>query len=289
MKRQVKKHFDNMLHHIYINPLEKCNLRCKMCYTKKTSNILSEKQILDFIFRYKKEVEVKVVTFCGGEVMTLAYFPHLVNTLTEKGIFIQIITNGTIDKLKEINSPNLIKLIISLDGPESYHDLNRGKGMFQKSIALLKKARQIGFHTELFSIVTKQNLPLIPQFETYSKQFGTIDITYHPRKPHSYLSIHPISNIIGDIVGFDFLSDEEIKKLSKTKNIFPPKNLGCYQIALASNGNIYGCCEGFDKLGIMNDSIPYLIDNLKKRIKGPCMGCSQTDFMCGLKNVYKQE
>lgn len=278
-----------MLHHLYINPLEKCNLRCKMCYTKKTDTILSENQILGFINRYEKNLKVKVITFCGGEVMSLSYFPHLVNTLTKRGIFIQIITNGTIDKLNKFKVPNSIDLIVSIDGPELYHDLNRGKGMFRKSIAFFKNAQQMGFHTEVFSIVTKQNLTLIPQFEKYMKQFGPIDITYHPRKPLSYLSVHPISNISGDIAGFDFLSENEINKLMETKNIFPPKNLGCYQIALVSNGDIYGCCEGFDKIGTINDSILDLIHNLKKKIKGPCLGCSQPDFMCGIKNMYKQK
>lgn len=278
-----------MLHHLYINPLEKCNLRCKMCYTKKTSDILSEKQILDFISRYGKEIEVKVITFCGGEVMSLAYFPHLVNILTNKGIFVQIITNGTIDKLNEFKIPNSINLIVSIDGPESYHDLNRGKGMFQKSIVFLKNAQQMGFHTEIFSIVTEQNLTLIPQFEEYMKQFGSIEITYHPRKPLSYLKTHPISNIRGIISGFDFLSDGKIRSLMKTKNVFPPKHLGCYQIALTSNGTVYGCCEGFDKIGVIGNPIPQLIGNLKEKIKGPCLGCIQPDFMCGIKNIYKQK
>ena len=257
-----------------------------MCYTKKTTPILSENEILNFIKRYQKEIEIKVITFCGGEVMTLPYFPHLVNTLTEKGIFVQIITNGTIDKLKKFNNPNLIKLIISLDGPESYHNLNRGKGTFQKSIIFLQKAQKLNFHVEIFSIVTKQSLPVIPQFEEYLKQFGSIEITYHPRKPPSYLSIHPVSNIKGEVSGFDFLTEVEVINLMKTKNVFPPKNLGCYQIALTSNGNIYGCCEGFDKLGTINDPIQQLFEKLKDKINGPCLGCYQPDFMCGLKNIY---
>ena len=288
MKHNIREHSQNMLHHLYINPLEKCNLHCKICYTKKTSDILSEKQILDFIDRYQNEVEVKVITFCGGEVMTLPYFPHLVNTLTQKGIFIQIITNGTIDNLVKFNNPNNINLIISIDGPEKYHDANRGKGMFQKSITFLRKGQYMGFHTEIFSIVTKQNLPLIPQFEEYLKQFKNIDITYHPRKPLSYLLIHPVSNIKGEVSGFDFLGEDEIIQLMKTKKVFPPNSLGCCQISLTSNGNIFGCCEGFDKIGTIKDPIPQLINNLKNKIKGPCLGCIQPDFMCGIKNVINK-
>lgn len=282
----MNKHLSQVLHHLYINPLEKCNLKCKICYTKKTDPILSEKEIIDFVERYSKAYEVKIITFCGGEVFALPYFPHLINTLTERGIFIQTITNGTIDKLDNIKHPNLNTLIVSLDGLEEYHDANRGVGNFKKSTSFLKKAQDLGFHTEIFSIITKQNLQTIDTFEQFVKnELDNINITYHPRKPPTYLAHHPISNIEGEVNGFDYISQKELIHLMKTKQVFPPKELGCYQIALASSGIIYGCCEGYRPIGNINDSIQTLFDALKKRIGGPCLGCSQTEFMCGLKEV----
>jgi len=288
MKKDISAHIDNVLHHLYINPLEKCNLACKICYTKKTSPILMEKEILAFIERYNKEIEVKVITFCGGEVFTLSYFPHLINALTKRGIFIQVITNGTVDKLDQLKDPNKISLIVSLDGLEQYHDLNRGKGNFKKSTAFLSKAKAMGFHTEIFSIVTKQNLKQIEDFEKeIYTLFGNIDTTYHPRKPMAYLNVHPVSNIEGAVEGFDFLDKKELVKLMLTKKTFPPKDLGCYQISLVSDGTVYGCCEGFEALGRVNDPISQLISKLKSKIKGPCLGCSQPGFLCGIKDIIE--
>lgn len=285
----MNAHFSDVLHHIYINPLEKCNLKCKICYTKKTDPILSEKDILDFIERYGKECEVKIITFCGGEVFALPYFTHIINTLTEQGIFIQTITNGTIDKLSEIRHPNLNNLIVSIDGLEEYHDLNRGVGNFKKSITFLKNARALGFHTEIFSIVTKQNYKKIDLFEAFlQKEIGEISVTYHPRKPPAYLTHHPISNIEGETKGFDYLSKKELIEIMKTRTVFPPKELGCYQIALASSGVIYGCCEGYRPIGKIGDGISILFANLKARIGGPCLGCSQTEFMCGIKDIIRE-
>ena len=60
-----------------------------------------------------------------------------------------------------------------------------------------------------------------------------------------------------------------------TKKTFPPKELGCYQISLVSDGTIYGCCEGFEALGKIGDPIPDLIAKLKGKIGGPCLGCVQ--------------
>jgi len=384
MKQRIKNHFKEVLNHLYISPLERCNLDCKMCYTRKTNSILDKEEILDFIKRYQKVHRLETITFCGGEVFTLPYFPKLVNELTKtenpaesalvghgffphlpnslhdlclrhesrgaqepvgvlkkhgfpadsshlcysffnsdksiKSIFVQIVTNGTIDRLEELENPNMVNLIVSIDGLRDYHDKNRGKGNFDKSINFLRKARRLGFHTEIFSIVTRQNIGQIEEFEQYIclevilnevknpdrnskvvvdpsqklRMTGIeIPVTYHPRKPESYLSHHPISNILGEVTGFDFLGKSEMLKLMKEKKTFPPRNLGCYQMALMSDRKVYGCCEGTVPLGKINDPIETLIARLRERLEiwerenksSSCLGCSQTDFVCGLKSL----
>lgn len=295
---RVQKHYQKVLSHLYINPLEKCNLKCKICYTRKTAPILSNDQILEFIEKYDAVQPVKTVTFCGGEVFALVTFPDLINTLTRKGIFVQTITNGTIDRLDMIENPNTVNLIVSLDGVRSYHDANRGAGNFKKSTDFLKKAHDLGFHTEVFSIITRQNVKHIDLFERIlQKTLGyTIEVTYHPRKPPAYLMHHPISNIVGEINGFDFLQPEEMLDVMTTRNVFPPKDLGCYQVALMSDGKVYGCCEGVTPLGMMTDEPEFLIDALGKRLVSwnqhnkfkKCLGCSQDEFMCGIKEYLQK-
>lgn len=345
MRVKAKKHFDKVLSHLYINPLEKCNLRCKICYTRKTVPILTEEEILEFVSRYEKVHKLETITFCGGEVFALPYFPELVNKLTSskvilvspekigthpgsptdsgrtpfarmtksEGIFVQIITNGTINRLSEFDNPNMVNLIVSLDGLKSYHDQNRGEGNFDKSIKFLRKAKKLGFYTEIFSIVTKQNIQQIDWFEEYlnkainnSSTIGgvmasaglrpatpevSLAITYHPRKPPAYLLHHPISNIFGETDGFDFLTSSEMVKIMKERLTFPPKELGCYQIALVSDGRVFGCCEGTVPIGSINDSVVDLFDKLWQRLEiwdklnkmKNCLGCSQSEFMCGIK------
>jgi len=284
----------NQLKHLYINPIEQCNLNCKICYTKKTKSVLSKQEILDFIERYQKVQKLESITFCGGEVFLIKEFSQLINELTDQDIFIQIISNGTIDRLKEIKEPNMVNLIISLDGLEDYHDLNRGIGNFTKSIELLKKAITIGFHTEIFSIVTKENLQSIPQFEKeiFQKLGKTVEITYHPRKPINYLNNHPISNILGQVRNFNFLSQVEVKTLLENKKTFPPKNLGCYQIALMSDKQIYACCEGINAIGNINTDVKELINNFQNRLINSChqncLDCTEPDFVCGFKDIFSK-
>lgn len=288
MNNLQMKHFSNALHHIYINPLEKCNLDCAICYTKKTAQILTREDIVDFIDRYNREVEAKVVTFCGGEVSVLPYFPGLVNDLTQRGIFVQIITNGTVDRLEEYKKPNSVNFIVSIDGPREHHDRNRGEGRFEQSISYLEKAKQMGFHGEVFTVVTQDNLRKLDVFEEYLKnRVGEVQVTYHPRKPLNYLNIHPVSNIHKDKRGFGFLSEKQISQLMDRKTVFPPATLGCYQVALVSDGTVYGCCEGFDPIGKREDDINTLIKRLQARVEGPCSGCTQATFMCGIRSIIE--
>lgn len=293
MNRVVKAHLEKVVHHLYINPLEKCNLKCKICYTKKTNPILSNQQILEFMDRYEQEEKVESVTFCGGEVFALVTFPSLINEVVKRGTFVQVITNGTIDRLDKIEQPNAVNLIVSLDGVEKYHDANRGEGNFRKSLEFMKKAKGLGFHLSIFSILTHDNLSLVTEFEeSIQHELGFLpEVTYHPRKPPAYLMHHPVSNVVGEIQGFDFLTKEEMLDVMKTKNVFPPKDLGCYQIAVMSDGKVFGCCEGVTPLGTMQSPIPDLLASLTQRVelwsqnhqRNACLGCSQSEFMCGIK------
>ena len=298
MQPTVQSHFAETLKHLYINPLEKCNLRCKICYTRKTSPILSQAEILTFVKNYQAEQTIDTITFCGGEVFALQYFPELLNALTKQGLFLQVITNGTLDVLEKIQTPNSINLIVSLDGTEELHDANRGDGNYRKSLDFLKHARDLGFNLEIFSIIHRQNLLHIADFEAaLTQELGFLPpITYHPRKPPQYLSTHPIANIMGEVKEFDFLTPAEMLRVMKQHKVFPPKDLGCYQIAVASDGKVYGCCEGTMPIGTMQDSPKQLIAALRARVEGwsttntliGCLGCSQPEFMCGIKQYLHQ-
>ncbi len=290
------KQISSALAHLYISPLEACNLNCQICYTTKTKNKLTNQQILAFIKRYQQAQRLETVTFCGGEVFLIDDFVQLVNQLTEQEIFTQIITNGTIDRLAQFDQPNRVNLIVSLDGLPADHDANRGQGNFNKTLLLAKKALTLDFHLEIFTVVSQRNFERLEQFEAYLKaKLGFLPpLTYHPRKPKAYLNQHPVSNQQGQVSGFEYLTPEQIKQLAKNKKVFPPKNLGCYQLSLMSDGKIYSCCEGIRPVGEINDPVNQIINQFKQRVKIPdgfgqeCRGCTEPNFVCGLANVYQQ-
>lgn len=296
MQKHIARHLKQQLAHLYISPLSRCNLNCKICYTKKSKQQLSFEQITDFIGRYQQYSTLQSVTFCGGEVFLLDYFVSLVNYLTAQKILVQIISNGTIDQLDKLKDPNWINLVVSLDGLPAYHEKNRGAGTAWQSLGFLKKAVALGFNVAVFSIITLENYEQIFQFETWLEQeLGFLpDITYHPRKNLNYLNNHSVDNNLGAIEGFSFLPLAKKIALASSKQVFPARSLGCYQLALNSSGLVYPCCEATEPLGKITHNINYLVDQLAILLESDfnlhcskkCLGCSQVKFICGLEKDY---
>jgi hypothetical protein len=244
------------LENIYISPLELCNLHCQYCYTHKTKNILKNRQILDFIRHYRRLVNLKSIVFCGGEVFTLRHFPRLVNKLIKQGIFITIITNGTIDRLQEIKPPRNCQLLVSFDGPQDVHDHNRGSGNFNKSVKFVEHALKLGFPTEIFFLVTKDSYPFLDTF-------NILDL------PKTYLV---------DRLGS--LTPDQVNNIRQNYRCYPPTDFGCSVLSLQSDGKFYGCCESSKPIGSLSDPIKTIIDSFL--LLNP--RCCDPKFQCHFHN-----
>ena len=284
------------LENIYISPLETCNLSCRYCYTTKTPQSLSNQQILNFINRYSKFIHksyflnLKSIIFCGGEVFLRPDFPKLVNKLIDLDIFITIITNGTINHLKDIKNPHNCQILVSLDGPKTIHDQNRGQGNFDKSIKYIKQAQKLGFPIGIMFLITKDSYP-------YRNSF-----------PKSLTKALKLYN--SKALNFTYLTD---RHLSLTPNqcldiklhypTFPAKNFGCFQLSLQSTGIITGCCETYLPLGKISDHPSIYINNFLNSLntcnscslrstiydlQSNCHGCCYPDYLCGYPREFNQ-
>lgn len=285
------------LENIYISPLELCNLNCRYCYTQKTTNILTNTQILNFIKKYKiylnqfrsrsflralnvgnphspreknydKKLELQSIIFCGGEVLTLSDFPTLVNQLIDQNIFISIITNGTIDYLDKIKNPSNCQLLVSFDGPEHVHDANRGSGNYQKTLAFLKHALDLSFPVEIFFLITKDSYP-------YRNTFPIILSKALKLYSSNALSFTYLIDRLGS------LTAQQIKNIRQHYRCFPPKHFGCNQLSLQSDGKFYGCCESKVSIGSLSDPLEKVITKFIKKITTNPL-CSDPNYFCNL-------
>jgi len=245
------------LENLYISPLEACNLHCRYCYTKKTKNVLTNQQILSFVNRYRRNINLKSIIFCGGEGFTLKNFPQLINKINKLSIFTTIITNGTIDRLNEIKDPQNCQLLVSFDGPENIHDHNRGSGNFIKSKAFVRHALNLGFPVEIFFLITKDSYP-------YKAKLDIFDLK------KTYL-----------IDRLGSLKTKEIIDISQNYPTYPPKNFGCHQISLQSDSLVYPCCETNKPIGKISTPIKKLVIAYLNLVNKNHQ-CVDPDYFCNL-------
>jgi hypothetical protein len=179
----------------------------------------------------------------------------LVNKLIDQNIFITIITNGTIDKLKAIKQPHNCQLLVSFDGPKDIHDYNRGSGNFDKSVKFVEHALKLGFPVEIFFLITKDSYPCKDSFDILGL-------------PKTYLT---------DRLGS--LSPDQVKDIRQNYRCYPPKNFNCSVLSLQSDGKFYGCCESAKSISSLSDPIKKTIAKFSRL--NPV--CSDPDYYCNLK------
>lgn len=137
---------------IFLDPSTLCPLACPFCLSdssKQSTLSISKDKILNYIQQII-DMGVLRVKIGGGEPFVYPYFYDIIEKLHKAGIFVSCSTSGIlIDKLTEAElnffAQNKVKISISIDGNQQYHDILRNKsGLFQKAVnavTILKKAQ----------------------------------------------------------------------------------------------------------------------------------------------------
>lgn len=149
-------------HKVYLDPTLICPCSCAHCSANvplirsvqkanhekipelnKNDGILISKQIVE-----SGAVQTKIA---GGEPFTWKPFAEVIEILGEAGIGLSMSTSWY--NLVDINSEMIdllmnygMKISVSLDGPEEYHDKNRSyPGLHNKALAGIRKLRELGY------------------------------------------------------------------------------------------------------------------------------------------------
>ncbi len=144
-------------HAIQFNITYKCNQRCVYCgIYNDTRPEMTTKQIYNMMDEFVKMGTARV-SITGGEPLLRTDFTDVVQYARKKGLFVSLATNGSlieemVEKLRDINSIN-----ITLDGPESIHDQQRGIGNFKKVLRAIELVKKKNIPIYIVSVVTKNN------------------------------------------------------------------------------------------------------------------------------------
>jgi radical SAM protein with 4Fe4S-binding SPASM domain len=162
----------------YLSLTDTCNLACSYCYNKeeRTESLtyrlkpLSDQEIRDFIDRLVA-ARFEYIVFTGGEPMLRKSIFVLGSYAKERGLGVNLLTNGTLFSKRNAGRAAEIfdSITVSLDSSYSHeHDTIRGRGSWHRIVNGLDRLISAGAHSiALRPVITNHNvdnLHLVPDF-----------------------------------------------------------------------------------------------------------------------------
>lgn len=135
---------------LWLDPTTRCNLSCKLCYTKESHGKLDldPEDLRGALSRMAASPDIEVKTIhlnWRGEPLMNGRFSELLAVVQETlpDVYLQWHTNGTLLTKKRVQQILDVgykhKIFVSIDGGNEHsHDANRGVGTFRRSITGLR-------------------------------------------------------------------------------------------------------------------------------------------------------
>jgi MoaA/NifB/PqqE/SkfB family radical SAM enzyme len=142
-----------------------CNATCEHCsfftaVEEKGRNTLSLSQAKKLI-QDTQDLGVSVINFVGGEPLMRDDLPEIIKSVDKDFSTTILFTNGwnLLERAKELKQAGLDSVYISIDAAiASKHDQFRQKpGLFDKAIAGIRKAKQLGFSCGISTTMTPES------------------------------------------------------------------------------------------------------------------------------------
>ncbi|MCQ2518484.1 MAG: radical SAM protein [Lachnospiraceae bacterium] len=151
-------------HFLQWHIIHRCNLSCLHCYQEDINALMSLEDMLKVLDRYKQYLKLMnyegQINLTGGEPLLHPDFFTIASAISQSGIRLGILTNGTLiddetaGKLAELK-PVFVQ--VSLDGPSETHDAIRGKGQFEKALKGIDSLKRYGIKVLVSFTAMKEN------------------------------------------------------------------------------------------------------------------------------------
>lgn len=141
-----------------------CNLNCKYCLYKGRKGTIGP-ELVKNLLKEARQLKYKSVSFSGGEPSLHPNFMEIMEYASKLGFKIEIVTNGTNLKTKDLLKLRKIRnlrFVISLDSyDKEKNDSLRGKGSYEAALRMWSMTNL--FTTSFITLVTKENLSELPR------------------------------------------------------------------------------------------------------------------------------
>ena len=242
---------------LQINIGYKCNQACKHCHVN-SSPLRTEKmsnEIISLIPKVIEKYKIKTLDITGGAPEMHPEFRNLINSLSDKNIDIIDRCNLTIffeegyEDLPQFLAKNRVKIIASLPCYEKDNvELQRGYGVFDKSINALKLLNNLGYGKrkdglQLNLVYNPVNPILPPSQEILEADYKRI---LFEKYNISFNNLYTITNMpinrYADSLKRENKLDPYYKLLKENFNQNNLENLMCKKtISVNWQGQIYDC------------------------------------------------
>ena len=246
----------NSLKTIQVNLGYKCNQRCVHCHVNAGPNRkeMMDKKTIDNVIDFCVNNEIQAVDLTGGAPEINKHFKYIIQKLFKKNIHIINRCNLTIleeegmDELLDFFPKYKVELIASLPCySQSNVDAQRGKGVFDKSIRILKKLNNKGYGESksllLNLVYNPQGAVLPPQQDKLQDQYkillkNNFNIEFNSLYTITNMPISRFgSTLISKGIFDDYVSLLKDSYSEQAKNNVMCKNL----ISIDYDGYVYDC------------------------------------------------
>lgn len=164
----------------------RCNNRCRFCYAgcdgacgRLDSHDLPTEDIQKIIDIFKEDAKIPFFSFTGGEPLMRKDLEELMAYAVEKGLSINLVTNGTLatpERAKSLYEAGLRTAQISLESPDEavHDDLCGRKGSWKQTIDGINNLRDAGIAVQTNTTSTRKNLDTLPRLPKLVKELGCV-------------------------------------------------------------------------------------------------------------------
>jgi hopanoid biosynthesis associated radical SAM protein HpnH len=134
---------------VELEPLFACNLACNGCgKIQHPTEILRQRLTVEQAVAAVEECRAPMVSIAGGEPLLHPQIVEMTNALLDKGRFVYLCTNALLleRKLERFTPHRRFAWVVHIDGLRERHDESVSReGTFDKAVAAIKKAKELGF------------------------------------------------------------------------------------------------------------------------------------------------
>ncbi len=200
---------------IYLNPTERCNLRCQHCWLSpefhasgfaplpRAEDELDVKDI-EHIIKQSISLGLKSIKLTGGEPFLRKDIYKIIQLIKKYKLYLHIETNGTLIGRNEaylLKKCGVDRISISLDSANqsTYESIRGVMGSFERAINSLRFIAGTGISTEIIMSIFKDNIDEFPKILQIARKTGIREIKLNTIIPTGRGALLYKKNLVPDM------------------------------------------------------------------------------------------